>query len=62
MLTEKRIQAALKSTQTHNLMALSHPGHDGLTLDMLAGELQRIEQLLTGKPYYDYTAQTWITD
>jgi len=34
----------------------------GLTMDLLAGELQRIEQILTGKPYFDYVSQKWITD
>ncbi|MCP5006539.1 MAG: hypothetical protein GY941_21755 [Planctomycetes bacterium] len=61
-ISSDRIRLAIEASKSHELMNPRHPGHEGLTIDMLACELQRIECLLTGETYYDYEQQQWIKD
>ena len=59
-MSPERIRLAIRAANAHTFMDSGHPGRKGLTIDMLACELQRVETLLTGMPYYDYDLQKWI--
>jgi len=59
---QQRIDEAVQKALSGQKMFQDQRDIDQAALaEMLACSLQRIEELLTGKPYYDYDRQCWIT-
>jgi len=57
-MNHKRLQAAIACCEPTKLDSLHRS--PGVTTDILLCELQRVHQILSGEPYYDYDAQEWI--
>jgi len=57
-ISQSRIDAAKKICKPDKLDGI-HKSPAGMTIDMMLCEMQRIYEILDGRPYYDYEAQQW---